>query len=218
MNEYIAGSITGIIVSIFGHPFDTLKTLSQSKNTNVLSRKKWYRVYNGIGFPLLGSFVIHSGMFGTNDYLYKKTQNHYTSGFFTGAICSTIVTPFELYKVRAQNMLSLRINPYTGFTPTIARESIACSIYFGTYNSLRKRNTNILLAGGLSGWFSWLVTYPVDVCKTRIQSHAAKDIKGALSMGNLWKGFGYCSMRCFIANSAGFYAYEKTLEYLKCNQ
>ncbi|MBT6882100.1 MAG: hypothetical protein HOA34_06795 [Flavobacterium sp.] len=215
MNDYIAGSITGVVVSITGHPLDTLKTIKQTKNSHLITPKKWYRVYNGISFPLAGSLVIHSSTFGTNKYLFNKFNNHYLSGLITGILTTSIITPIELYKVRAQNMLSLKVNPYKGFSPTIIRESIASSIYFGSYNQMRDSGVNILLAGGLGGWFSWLSTYPIDVCKTRMQSGKTNTIMESLRMGSLWKGFGYCSVRCFIANAAGFFAYEKTLEALK---
>jgi len=214
MNEYIAGSVTGIVVSIIGHPLDTLKTIKQTKNSNLITPKTWYRVYNGISFPLAGSLVIHSSIFGTNQYLYQKYNNHYVSGFMTGIITSSIITPIELYKVCAQNMLPLKVNPYKGFYSTLLRESIAGSIYFGAYNQMRSNDINILVAGGLGGWFSWLSTYPIDVCKTRIQSGKTNSIIESFRMGSLWKGFGYCSLRCIFANAAGFYAYEKTMDFI----
>ena len=130
-------------------------------------------------------------------------------------VTTSIINPIELYKVRSQNMLSLKVNPYKGVLSTLLRESIAASIYFGSYHQMRSKDVNILLAGGLAGWFSWLASYPVDVCKTRVQSDLAGNIRNAFRMGNLWKGFSYCSMRCCIANAGGFYAYEKTLEMLK---
>ena len=211
MNNYIAGCASGIVISITGHPFDTLKTVTQSNNSKLISPKKWYRLYNGITFPLLGSAVIHSGCFGTNEVLHRKINNHYISGFLTGMLSISVITPIELYKVRAQNMLSLRVTPYKGAIPTLMRESIGASIYFGSYNQMREKNVHILLAGGLAGWFSWLASYPIDVCKTRIQSDIAGTFRDAFRMGNLWKGFGYCSIRCCIANSVGFYTYEKIL-------
>ncbi len=214
MNDYISGSISGLVVCLIGHPLDTLKTVSQSRNKGIVTPHKWYRVYNGIKYPLVGSSIVHSCMFGTNKYLHKKTQNHYFSGFLTGVLISSIITPIELYKVRAQNMLSLKVNPYRGALPTVIRESISGSIYFGAYNQMRKNDINILVSGGLSGWLSWLSIYPIDVCKTRIQSDKARTIVDALKMGGLWKGFGYCSLRCVLGSAAGFYAYEKTIKFL----
>lgn len=215
MENYIAGCVTGVVVCITGHPFDTLKTVAQSNNSGLISLKKWYRVYNGVAFPLLGSTIIHSSCFGTNQYLFKKTKNHYVSGCITGILSASIITPIELYKVRAQNMLPLKVNPYRGLSSTMLRESIAASIYFGAYNQMRSCDTNIFLAGGAAGWLSWFATYPIDVCKTRIQSGKAQTFRDALNLKHLWKGFGYCSVRCCIANSAGFYAYEKVLEKIK---
>ena len=118
MNDYISGSISGLVVCLIGHPLDTLKTISQSRNKGIVTPHKWYRVYNGIKYPLVGSSIVHSCMFGTNKYLNKKTQNHYVSGFLTGNLTNTDGDVWSSYSTSASaNAVSHVPHQFTGFNP-----------------------------------------------------------------------------------------------------
>ena len=71
---------------------------------------------------------------------------------------------------------------YRGMTLTLIRETPSFAIYFGTFevfcNLLTPKGQNIdcigplslLLAGGMSGISSWVLTYPIDVIKSRFQA------------------------------------------------
>lgn len=79
---------------------------------------------------------------------------------------------------------------FTGTGATIAREIPQCAVYFLTYDYLKStfvrafcgegvnpanapaaaRASSIVLAGGSAGAFQWLLTYPLDVTKSRIQA------------------------------------------------
>ena len=54
---------------------------------------------------------------------------------------------------------------------------------------------------------SWLITYPIDVIKTRIQSEKY-NLKNALSKGKFNHGLSYCLLRSFIVNGFSFLVYE----------
>ena len=123
-----------------------------------------------------------------------------------------IISPIELYKIRSQKRKSNNINPFVGLKPTLVRESISTSIYFGLYNTLIDNNINILLSGGIAGSGSWICSYPADVIKTRIQSGECKTIEQSIKMGNLWTGLPLCLLRTFIMSSVGFYTYEKFIK------
>ena len=71
---------------------------------------------------------------------------------------------------------------YKGMTLTLLRETPAFAIYFGTFELFCHKLTPerdsidcigplaILMAGGLSGISSWVITYPIDVVKSRLQA------------------------------------------------
>lgn len=75
---------------------------------------------------------------------------------------------------------------YRGLGSTIARECIGGSVFFGSYEQARellkpdgKRKENCdaiatMGAGSLAGIFTWLVIYPIDVIKSRVQVSAKK--------------------------------------------
>ena len=62
---------------------------------------------------------------------------------------------------------------------------------------------------------SWLITYPIDTVKSRMQSNLCSTIKESLQIGNLYHGLGYCLLRAFIVNGASFYTYEMTLSKIQ---
>jgi solute carrier family 25 (mitochondrial carnitine/acylcarnitine transporter), member 20/29 len=208
MNEFGVGAIVGSVQVIVGHPLDTIKTNIQ---TNKISTMKFtiHRLYKGFKYPFFGSIIINSMMFGTNKYLYTYTHNYYVSGMLAGIITSFIINPLELYKVRTQLLLKNTLDPFKGLGSTILKESIGMYIYFGTYYKLTTEyNYNPLISGGMSGWLGWLFMYPIDVVKSRIQSDGCKTILEGFKQGNLWRGFGLCSLRAILVNSVGFYIYS----------
>ena len=208
MNDFIIGYISGSIQTIVGHPLDTIKVLLQQNKLKIPI--KFNKLYKGIVPPFFGNSIIVSTQFGFNEKFYNYTHNHFYSGFFSGIVSCFIANPIELYKIRFQNSLkNIYVNPYKGLISTSMRESIGNSFYFGTYFYLYENKIfNSFISGGIAGWISWLMSYPIDVIKTRIQSNHSNNIFQAYKYGNLWKGFGVCSARSFIVNGFGFYFYD----------
>ena len=95
------------------------------------------------------------------------------------------------------------------------REIPAITVYFSSYRYLKEQQINIGLAGGISGVLSWLITYPIDTIKSRMQSNLCSTIKESFQIGNLYHGLGYCLLRAFIVNGASFYTYEMTLSKIQ---
>ena len=64
---------------------------------------------------------------------------------------------------------------FRGFLPTLLREVPAFSVYFASYELMTRGEEQVptwrlLLAGGMAGTASWVLTYPVDVIKSRVQA------------------------------------------------
>jgi len=96
-------------------------------------------------------------------------------------------------------------------------------------------SSRLLLCGGVSGMMCWTFSYPQDVIKSRIQIQSdlphLRQYRSFLGDGvfydcfkqtvhsegwlGLWKGFGPCAVRAFIANAAGFTTYEAVLKHIR---
>lgn len=94
---------------------------------------------------------------------------------------------------------------YRGMTSTILRDAPAFGGYFMTYHFLttsvfhvsiegdyqKSDIAKMLLSGGISGVVSWIVTYPVDVVKSRIQAD------GSPGKGYQYRGFIDCVTKLY---------------------
>ena len=211
MKEFSLGLMVGFIQTTIGHPLDTLKTNYQNRTTINMNGNKIKILYRGVKYPLMSSVITNGFLFHSNDLFHNKFNNYYLSGFLTGVICSPFINGFEAIKVKKQINNDNKINKIKlinlGLSATLARESIACSLYFGTFNALRKNN-DAFTSGSIAGIMSWLFTYPFDVIKTRIQSGDSSTWKNAISKGGLFKGLTICLIRSFIVNGSSFMAYD----------
>ena len=206
IEQYAIGSIVGIVQSVVGHPLDTLKVYKQNKISKKLTFTGYYK---GLKYPACISTFQNSILFGNYDQFNKEINNNFISGFLSGSIIGVISSPFELYKTQSQLLKKDKVNIFRGMPLTISRESIASGCYFSSYYYLKDKNVHPFISGGVCGWLSWLITYPIDTIKTRIQSNQNISYNYALQKGNLWSGFSYCSYRAIIVNAFGFIIFEK---------
>lgn len=216
MNENLAGAFAGAATVIGGYPFDTLKTWRQTKHIEKPTIRSLYR---GITGPLLGQTIIASSLFGIDNKFHSYGYNHFQSGFASGFLSSFIISPIELVKVRQQNKLPLKtVKPWLGLGTTMARESPAACIFFGSYHyqkeyyKEKKLNVPAFIPGGVAGLLSWACTYPIDVIKSRVQSSLT--IKEAIQQKNFSKGFMMCMIRATVANAIAFTVYEFFIKVL----
>jgi len=209
MSDFFNGIIVGISQTIIGHPLDTIKTNIQGgKKINILSP---YKLYGGVIYPMISSGIINGIMFYSNGGINEYSNNFFISGGLTGLLTSPIINVFDLYKIKTQlgkPIHEVFKRPFIGLTATLARESLATSIYFGSFHQFKENNYNIFLAGGSSGVLSWLLTYPLDVIKTRIQSGEYLRWKCAIKGGNIWNGLYTCLFRGFLVNGVSFTIYN----------
>ena len=131
---------------------------------------------------------------------------------------------------------------YKGLELTFMREVPAFAVYFGSYEyicrQIVERRGNgmtfddlspwlLCLAGGVSGINAWIVTYPVDVIKSRVQVDGmfgtrtyssfmdclSKSLKEPEAFLVLWKGLNSTLVRGFVVNAATFPTYSLFLRY-----
>jgi solute carrier family 25 carnitine/acylcarnitine transporter 20/29 len=128
---------------------------------------------------------------------------------------------------------------YKGTPVTCLREMICNSSYFFTYETILRsvkakkekgyEQTKLLtgIAGALSGFVYWIIGFPVDVTKTRIQADSLSNPKfsGLVDcvrqnyrengLKGFYKGFGPCMLRAAPVNAGNFIVYENTMKYFK---
>lgn len=215
--EFYAGSVSGLVQNIIGHPFDTMKIYLQNQQilyTGSTVKSAFFQYYKGVLYPTTLSVITNGMTFQINGFLYNSLNinNHYVNGFFTGTITSPIVFAFDVGKIKRQMNQKLSWNSVfttSGFWMTCCRESLAVSIYLGSYYNMRDKDITPIVSGGTAGFLTWAFTYPIDVIKNR-QTSRNITVRQAFCMGKLWRGFSLCATRGVLVNSIGFYVYEIT--------
>ncbi|CAG9863386.1 unnamed protein product [Phyllotreta striolata] len=154
-------------------------------------------LFRGISSPLVGLGIMNSLLFGIYGSVLRMMDDPHSlvainlgamaSAFGTAPICS----PVELTKSRLQvagaragrNPLDCLMKLYysegvyngvfKGFGLTLLREIPSNMSYFMSYEYLKGKETPSTLqlfnAGGMAGAISWIVPYPIDVIKSRMQ-------------------------------------------------
>ncbi|KAJ3103824.1 Mitochondrial carrier protein ymc2 [Phlyctochytrium planicorne] len=130
---------------------------------------------------------------------------------------------------------------YKGQGITLLREFHGYGIYFMTYEALIQRTMRVekksrnqisplkqCLFGGLSGYTLWIMIYPIDVIKSRLQTDsfnpAEQKYKGSIDCARkiiategvrgLYRGFLACMLRAGPVNAVTFMAYEATMSLI----
>ena len=231
INNYLTGGLYCSISSIvIGHPFDTYKVLLQNskgrdkynilKNIfNTKSKNNIISLYRGVSIPILISIPLYSfGIFFYSETFKNTPKIKYKEfyvGGLTGFVYSWFMSPVELIKINVQayNLSPYKVfqnnkkNMLKGIIPTMIRDVPAYSIYFGSYYNLKNFIPNFL-AGGLSGVFMWLITYPLDNIKTQVQLNRknghysiTKSIKELHINKNFYRGMFPILIKSFCINS-----------------
>ncbi|XP_071746737.1 uncharacterized protein [Lepeophtheirus salmonis] len=152
-------------------------------------------LYRGIISPLAGVAFINAICFGVYGNVNRRLENSNSiqsitiAGSVSGFVQAFLCSPMELIKTQMQigdghlgvkdtikNIISH--SGWRGLTKglgiTITREVPAFGIYFSSYEYMvsgRQDNAPLVFAaGGMSGVFSWIFTYPIDVIKSRLQA------------------------------------------------
>lgn len=200
--------------------------------------------YRGVGAPLGGIAVVNAIVFGAYGNTRRSLPNsnsltsHAIAGSAAGALQSFACAPIELVKTRQQLAKPGEGMPsgawagarhivrtggfkalFRGLSVTIARDSPAFAIYFTSYEAMTRGDQSVMkvfTAGGVAGTLSWVLLYPIDVVKSRLQGDAIGRYVGAWDCfvksvrTDGWRcmsrGLGAVTLRAFISNGACFTA------------
>lgn len=200
--------------------------------------------YRGVGAPLGGIAGINAIVFGTYGNTRRALPNpdslvtHAVAGGAAGMLQSFACAPVELVKTRQQLAKPNAVVPssawgearyilrtggykglFRGLGITILRDSPAFAIYFTSYEAMTRGDQSVIkvfAAGGIAGALSWILLYPVDVVKSRLQGDTIGRYSGAWDcflksiQAEGWRcmrrGIGAVTLRAFISNGACFTA------------
>lgn len=151
-------------------------------------------VLNHIWF---GTYAIMAAYFHPDPTTPLNFYQAFVSGGVAGGLGAIIVAPSDLIKLQSQvnegtgkdrmKPLDVVRQIYSkeglmgftrGFCPALLRDVPGLGMFFGVYNAmknlLRQPDGTVsgfgqIVAGGTSGIGSWIVSYPYDVIKTRMQ-------------------------------------------------
>eukprot|EP00698_Gefionella_okellyi_P006760 TRINITY_DN161_c0_g1_i1.p2 TRINITY_DN161_c0_g1~~TRINITY_DN161_c0_g1_i1.p2 ORF type:complete len:275 (+),score=58.61 TRINITY_DN161_c0_g1_i1:97-825(+) len=184
----------------------------------------------------------------------KSTETAFAAGALSGLFSAVVTTPVELVKARLQiqivkggggardtaqmlrNTMSGGIRSlFTGMSMTLWRDIPGSAIYYGAYhvakNALGGDKIGVagtLLAGGLGGVSAWICLFPVDLVKSRVQTHehgngfgpapkamdVIRDVIRKHGVRGLYHGLTASLIRAFPADAAAFLGYEYAMKGL----
>lgn len=134
MLKFLAGAITGGIGSIFGNPFDVLKTLSQTstKKTSIYplisslyNNQGIFGFYRGVQVNILRACVLNSTKMGVYDlskgfivestgYDRRSPLTAFLSSFIAGFFMTITVAPWDMIRTKLMNQ-PVDVRRYNGF-------------------------------------------------------------------------------------------------------
>lgn len=208
----IAGVFSGLVQTVAGHPLDTFKVWKQQQ-----LRPVFVHSFRGLKYPLLTNPLLTGIQFSLTEHfgdmsgLENRVLADTVGGTASGVASGACLAPIDRYKIATQ---SISRRPQYGLISCLMREIPASAIYFGSYSALRKTEMPVFASGSIAGVLSWLLTYPLDIIKTQVQSGESRTIREAVYKmrgGHISSvaGLGFCMARAFITNGIGFAAYEE---------
>lgn len=167
--------------------------------TKVVKNESVSALYKGMSSPMAGVAAVNAIVFGVYGNIQRRLPDpnsltsHFVAGMTAGLLQSFICSPMEMVKTRMQiQSNNLYKSPmqclshiyksegyrgvFRGLNITLLREGPGFGSYFVCYELLTRNESSesistphMLLAGGTAGAVSWLLAYPTDVIKSRVQ-------------------------------------------------
>lgn len=174
----------------------------------------------------------------------ETPANHMIAGTIAGGVQCVVTGPMELVKTQMQvtGIGDASVKPSLsktareiyrndglkgfgrGLGTTLCRELPAFACYFGSYDALLKitnyhptddhATVKVLVSGGLAGVNSWVLTYPVDQIKSKLQADQTNRFSGPADciqktmteegFRGFYRGISTAVVRAFVVNAATF--------------
>lgn len=201
-------------------------------------------LYRGMSSPVAGVAVINAIIFGIYGQTQRhipdadSLRSHFIAGALAGIAQSPICSPMELAKTRMQLQASTTRfsgpaqclwhtyqqegyrGVFRGLNITFLREAPSFGTYFLTYEALTRTSGSavstpcMMMAGGIAGSASWIISYPLDVLKSRIQAIDGHRYNGMIDCFRqsikkegyscLYRGLSSTILRAFPTNAITF--------------
>jgi solute carrier family 25 carnitine/acylcarnitine transporter 20/29 len=158
MEELFYGSIAGVVVSLVGHPFDTIKTRMQVTNQslkstviNLVEKEGIRAFYKGLSSPLctlpvinaivFGSYATSKKMLEVNNHILQFSSNQIIlfSSITAGFLNSFVAGPMELFKTKMQlQMLDKYYKSNIDLMQKLIKVSGFKGLFQGTYVTIMR--------------------------------------------------------------------------------
>ncbi|XP_032441803.1 mitochondrial basic amino acids transporter-like isoform X2 [Xiphophorus hellerii] len=255
MMDFVAGCIGGAAGVLVGHPFDTVKIrLQVQKFDNPLYRgtfhcfKSIIRQESGNAMRLLGEDTpthqfITGAAAGTMQSVICCPMELAKTRMQMQGTGQKKWSSKNLYKNSLDCLLHIYRREglpgiYRGMVTTLVREAPGFGVYFWTYAVLTQSLgcepsdtymiPKLLFSGGMAGITSWIVIYPVDVIKSRLQADGVGGVNQYSSIADcvrqsvrkegymvFTRGLTSTVLRAFPMNAATFATVSLVLMYAR---
>ncbi len=229
------GCAGGFFGTVLSYPIDTVKTRVQF-SIPLKQSLTMRNYYGGVGWQFLLVPIEKGIVFWVSEKFKSFGLQPIVCGGIAGLASTFVVTPMEYLKINIQgatkcdtkiNFKQLNIREmYKGFILTNMREIPGYAVYIATYDYLTKYNQEkslfkSFLFGGITGFAAWLVIYPADLIKTKIQdknnTKSAMEIvkivynsSNEKKLFNFYKGLSWALIRAMPLHAGVFLGVEYT--------